>query len=332
MPQTKLIHQPQANNNLVSIKDNNVSYLLSNLQIEKKQNLEQQVIQGIEQGKRGFMAAANALIEIEQLGLWKNESSSFDEYRSKFKELLSDTDYSERHILRLIAASKVNLSLRPIGQSLQKESHARPLAVLKEPVQIQRAYTRAVEIAEEKGEEIKAEYIQQAVQEIKPVGVKARKQPRISIGSTVEVTEAYTDTTMHNKQGRLISYTNNNECLVELDTGAQLFPDWVLSEVIKDISGATSVNQAVRTQAANLGIKTKDASIPETPRNEGERTPHVADSMQHLIMCVRRDSKLMTQQERVILLEHLMKEIDFNMLPLGTLKYLEARIDDSLSH
>lgn len=332
MSQTQLIHQPQANNKLVSIGNNNVAYLLSSSQLDKKKELEQQVIQGIESGKRGFMAAANALIEIEQLGLWKNESNSFDNYRAKFKELLSDTEYSERHVLRLIAASKVNLSLRPIGQQLQKESHARPLAVLSESVQIQRAYIRAVEIAEEKGGEIKAEYIQQAVEEIKPSGVRARKQPRITIGATVEITSSYTDVTMHGKQGRLISYTNSSECLVEIDGNARLFPNWVIREVIRDISGATSVKEVINSIATNLGIKTSDSSMPEAPRNEGERTQHVADSMQHLVNCVRRDSKMMTQQEKIILLEHLMKEVNYDMLPLSTLKYLEAKVQQSLVH
>ncbi len=313
---------------LSCIQDNKPNVLLSSSQLVKKDELEQCVIKGIEQGKRGFMAAANALIEIEQLGLWRNESNSFDNYRTKFRQLLGDTDVSERHIMRLIAASKVNLSLRPIGHKIEKESHARSLAVLKEPLQIQRAYVRAVAIAEEVGEPIKAEHIQKAVEEIKPVGMRARKQPRPQIGANVRVTDSYVVTDMCGKEGFVYSHYDSESCVVRfVDTATELIlPDIVL-EVIATVC-SSSVKEEVDQAASQVGLNAK-SPMPDVGRNEGMRSEAESDRIALILASVKKDTKIMTQQEKIVLFEHLLKEVDFGMLSLGVLSQLESKLDNS---
>jgi hypothetical protein len=136
--------------------------ILEKDEVDKKQQLEEAVVAGIESGKRGFKSAAQALLKIDELGLWRDEAVSFDAYRQKFKSVLEDLEITDRHLNRLIAAEKCVQMLRPMGLNISqyKERQIRPLTQLKEPKQVQKAYKRAIDIAQSQGEDLNYTHVQ----------------------------------------------------------------------------------------------------------------------------------------------------------------------------
>ncbi|ACC81122.1 hypothetical protein [Nostoc punctiforme] len=92
--------------------------ILSGSELDKKHQLEQSILEGIEAGKKGFQQAAQALLRIDELALWRGEAVSFDAYRQKFKAVLEDLDITDRHLNRLLAAEKCVQMLRPIGLNI----------------------------------------------------------------------------------------------------------------------------------------------------------------------------------------------------------------------
>ncbi len=239
--------------------------ILGKNELDKKHQLEQSVIDGIELGKRGFQQAAQALLEIDQLALWRDEATDFNTYRQKFKAVLEDLNISPSYLNRLIAAEKCVQMLTPIGVNISqyKESHIRPLTQLKEPKQIQQAYKRALDLAENEGCELKAEYVQKAVEEIKPPKVRLPKPPRIPIGATVRILPHYADEEFHGAEGVITQHPNHDRCVVRFDDQtSKLIPDNMLV-CVEEIREMISTKQEAKAQARALGLRTGLDAIPE---------------------------------------------------------------------
>ncbi|MFN6559995.1 MAG: hypothetical protein RMY28_009325 [Nostoc sp. ChiSLP01] len=246
---------------------------LNSSELDKKHQLEQSIIEGIEAGKRGFQQAAQALLRIDELGLWRDEAVSFDAYREKFKAVLEDLNITDRHLNRLIAAEKCVQMLRPIGLNISqyKESHIRPLTQLKEPKQIQQAYKRSLEIAESEGCDLKAEHVQQAVEEIKPPKVRLPKPPRIPIGTTVQILPHYGDEEFHGAEGVITQHPNHDRCVVRFDDQtSKLIPDNFLVRV-EEIRDFSLVSQENKEVARSLGLKTGLQAIPDAKEPDQEK-------------------------------------------------------------
>jgi hypothetical protein len=251
------------------MKTSNIT-ILGKDEVDKKHQLEESVIAGIESGKRGFQQAAQALLKIDELGLWRDEAVDFNTYRQKFKALLEDLDITDRHLNRLIAAEKCVQMLRPIGLNISqhKESHIRPLTQLKEPKQVQQAYKRALDIAEIEGCDLKAEHVQKAVEEIKPPKVKLPKPPRIPIGTKVQILPHYADEDFQGKEGIVTQHPNHDRCIVRFDDQtSKLIPDNMLA-VVEEVKEITSTKQEGREKAKSLGLKTGLQALPDVERND----------------------------------------------------------------
>ena len=244
---------------------------LKQAELDKKHQLEESVIAGIESGKRGFQQAAQALLRIDELGLWRDEAVSFDAYRQKFKAVLEDLDITDRHLNRQIAAEKCVQMLRPIGLNISqyKESHIRPLTQLKEPKQIQQAYKRALDIAENQGEELRAEHVQKAVEEIKPPKVRLPKPPRPPIGATVKILPHYSDEEFHGVEGVVAQHPSVDRCIIRIgDETSLLIPDNMLL-LLQEIREITSTKLEDKEAARKLGLRIGLQVLPDIERNEG---------------------------------------------------------------
>ena len=209
-------------------------------EVIKKKELEDSVISGIEVGKKGFQQAAQALLRIDELGLWRDEATSFDAYRQKFKAVLEDLDITDRHLNRLIAAEKCVQILRPIGLNISqyKESHIRPLTQLQEPKQVQLAYKRALDIAENEGCDLKAEHVQKAVAEIKPSKTQPPKPP---------VPKTYTEAELQSQIDQAIAESKIG-FKVELEELAYL-------SVREQLTASQAIARALRAEVVELQEK-----------------------------------------------------------------------------
>ena len=275
----------------------------------KKVQLENEIISGIELGKKGFQQAAQALLRIDKLTLWRNEAASFDAYRQKFKSLLDDLNITDRHLSRLVKAEKCVQMLRPIGLNISqyKESHIRPLTQLKEPKQVQQAYKRALDLAENQGEELKAEHVQKAVEEIKSSKMKLPKTPRIPIGSTVQVLPHYADEEFHGAEGIVAQHSSVDRCIVRFgDETSKLIPDNMLVRV-EEIREMTSIKQEAKETARSLGLHPGLQLLPNVERNEGAVSESQQVEVEMAIASFLRLLPKFSQQQKGLIYEQLMK-------------------------
>lgn len=244
--------------------------ILNQCELDKKAHLEQLATKGIEEGKRGFQQAAQALLRIDELGLWRDEAADFNTYRQKFKAVLQDLNISPSYLNRLIVAEKCVQMLTPIGVNISqyKESHIRPLTQLKEPKQIQQAYERALGIAQTEGCDLKAEHVQKAVHEIKPPNVKPTKPLRPPINSKVRILPHYADEEFHGAEGVVAQRPSSDRCIVRFDDEtSKLIPDNMLV-CVEEIREATSTKQEDKVKARSLGLKTGLQALPDIERND----------------------------------------------------------------
>lgn len=105
---------------------------------------EQQALQGwesvIENGMKTFIAVGNALLQIRDLRLYRQNYNTFEDYcRSRW-------GMNRAHAYRLIDAANVADNLSPIGDRPINEAQARPLTRL-EPEQQREAWKEAVATA-----------------------------------------------------------------------------------------------------------------------------------------------------------------------------------------
>jgi len=279
--------------------------MLAKNEVQKKQQLEESVIVGITEGRRSFQTAAQALLEIDQLGLWRDEAVDFNTYRTKFKHLLEDLNITDRHLNRLIAAEKCVQMLRPIGLNISqhKESQIRPLTKLKEPRQVQQAYKRALDIAEFEGCDLKAEHVQKAVEEIKPPKVKLRKPPRIPIGSRVRILPHFADEELHGAAGTVTQQPSHDRCVVRLDDQtSKLIPDGFLAVLLQPPE-ITSVKQEEKEMARGLGLRTGLQALPDIEPKEINKQEEVEMAIAIFLRSLPR----FTHQQKVLIYEQLVK-------------------------
>lgn len=112
----------------------------------------------IAQGLHTFVDVGNALLEIRDNRLYRDEYSTFEDYCKERWGMV------RQQANRLIAAAETVSNLEPIGSILpQTESQTRPLTILEPELQVE-AWQRAVETAPETG--ITAKHVQGVVDEI----------------------------------------------------------------------------------------------------------------------------------------------------------------------
>jgi hypothetical protein len=283
--------------------------VLSSYEVVEKTQLENSVASGIETGKKGFQQAAQALLRIDELALWRDEAVSFDAYRQKFKCLLEDLDITDRHLNRLIAAEKCVQILRPRGLNISQymEKQIRPLTRLEQPQQMEKAYKRAIEIAETEGEEPKAKHFEAAVAEIKPPKVRLPKAPRPPIGATVQILPHYPDEELHGVEGIVVQHPSRDRCIVRFgDENSLLIPDNMLGFVEKT-TVATSTKQEDKAIAASLGLKTGLQVLPDIERNEGAMSEAQQQEVECAIASFLRLLPRFSQQQKGLVYEQLMK-------------------------
>jgi hypothetical protein len=286
----------------------NITVLKQN-ELDKKHQLEESVISGIETGKKGFQQAAQALLKIDELALWRDEAVDFNTYRQKFKAVLEDLDITDRHLNRQIAAEKCVQMLRPIGLNISqyKESHIRPLTQLKEPKQIQQAYKRALDLAQIEGGELKAEHVQKAVHEIKPPKVRLPKPPRPPIGATVQILPHYPDEELHAVEGVVAQHPSLDRCIIRLgDENSLLIPDNMLF-VVDQTTEFTSVKEEGKAIARSLGLKTGLQALPDIERNEGIPTETQQLETEIAVAAFLRILPRLSQWQKGVVYEQLMK-------------------------
>jgi hypothetical protein len=279
-------------------------------EVDKKQQLEEAVVAGIESGKRGFQQAAQALLRIDELGLWRDEAVTFDAYRQKFRAVLEGLDITDRHLNRLIAAEKCVQMLRPIGLNISqhKESHIRPLTQLKEPKQVIHAYKRALDIAENEGCELKAEHVQKAVAEIKPPKTRLPKPPRPPIGATVKILPHYPDEEFHGAEGVVMQHPSSDRCIVRFDDQtSKLIPDGFLSVVEEEVREITSVKEENKQAARSLGLKTGLQALPDVERNEGMPTEAQQLETEMVVAAFLQMLPKLSYQQKGLVYEQLIK-------------------------
>jgi len=127
-----------------------------------------QLEETIRQGLNTFVDVGNALLEIRDKRLYRQEYSTFEDYCRE------QWGMSRIHAHRMIEAAYVTNNLLPIGNILpMTESQARPLASL-EPAEQVEAWRLAVETAPETG--ITAKHVQAVVDEI-------QNKPHVSFNS-----------------------------------------------------------------------------------------------------------------------------------------------------
>ncbi|MBN3993905.1 MAG: hypothetical protein HWQ36_26325 [Nostoc sp. NMS2] len=280
--------------------------ILKQDELDKKHQLEQSVISGIETGKKGFQQAAQALLRIDELGLWRDEANNFDQYRDKFRELLADTDVSFRRLNQLIASARVITILGTIvpKNDTPKESHLRPLTGLKNPKDIQKAYKTAVSFAESEGSQLKAEHVKKAVEEIKPPKIRNRKPPRPPIGATVQILPHYPDEELHGAEGVVAQHSSVDRCIVRFgDENSKLIPDNMLV-VVEKTEGLTSAKAEGKAIARSFGLKTGLQAIPD-PKEIPTETQQL-----ELELALAKFLRLLprfSQQQKGVIYEQLMK-------------------------
>lgn len=273
---------------------------------DKKQQLEKSIVDGVESGKRGFQQAAQALLKIDELSLWRDEAVDFNTYRQKFKAMLEDLDITDRHLNRLIAAEKCVQVLRPRGLNISQymERQIRPLTRLDQPQQVELAYKRAMEIAQSKGEEPKARHFEAAVAEIKPPKVKPRKPPRIPIGSMVQILPHYADEELHGATGIIVQQPSHDRCIIRFDAQtSKLIPDGFLA-VVKSVKEITSVQQEQKEMARDLGLRTGLQALPDIELKEINISSEEAEMA---IAIFLRMLPKFSHQQKVLVYEQLIK-------------------------
>jgi hypothetical protein len=277
-------------------------------ELDKKHQLEESVIAGIESGKCGFQQAAQALLRIDELGLWRDEAVSFDAYRQKFKAALEGLNITNRHLNRLIAAEKCVQILRPTGLDVPTvERQIRPLTQLKEPKQIIHAYKRSLDIAQSQGESLNFTHVQKAVEEIKPPKVRLPKAPRPPIGATVQILPHYPDEELHGVEGVVAQHPSRDRCIIRLgDENSLLIPDNMLF-VIDQTAGLTSVKAEGRAIARSVGLKTGLQVLPEIDRNEGIPTEAQQLETEIAVAAFLRILPRLSQWQKGVVYEQLMK-------------------------
>lgn len=283
--------------------------ILEQCELDKKHSLEESVIAGIESGKCGFQQAAQALLRIDELGLWRDEASDFNTYRQKFKAVFEDLNISPSYLNRLIAAEKCVQMLTPIGVNISqyKESHIRPLTQLKEPKQIQQAYKRALDLAENQGEELKAEHVQKAVEEIKPSHVRLPKTPRPPIGATVQIRDHYPDEEVAGVEGVVMQHPSADRCIVRFgDEASKLIPDNMLASV-PEREEVTSTKQENKVVARSLGLKTGLQTLPDIDRNLGVMSESEQMEIEIAIAAFLRMLPKLSYQQKGLVYEQLVK-------------------------
>jgi hypothetical protein len=284
--------------------------ILNSCELDKKHQLENQIFEGIESGKRGFQQAAQALLRIDELGLWRDEAVSFDAYREKFKEVLGDLDVTDRHLNRLLKAEKCVRILRPRGLNIPQqymEKQIRPLTQLKQPQQMEQAYKRALEIAQTEGEEPKVKHFEAAVAEIKPPKVRLPKTPRPPIGATVQILPHYPDEELHAVEGIVAQHPSLDRCIIRLDDeNSLLIPDNMLF-VIGQTTGFTSTKQEGKAIARSLGLKTGLQAIPDIERNEGIPSEQQQLDAEIAVAAFLRILPRLSQWQKGVVYEQLMK-------------------------
>lgn len=122
----------------------------------------------IERGLNTFVEVGNALLEIRDARLYRNDYATFEDYcRERW-------GFSRSRAHRLIEAAETRNILLPTGNILpQTERQARPLTALEPDLQIE-AWRRAVETALDTG--ITAKHVQEVVNEI-------RNKPHVAFNS-----------------------------------------------------------------------------------------------------------------------------------------------------
>ena len=282
--------------------------ILQKDELLKKQQLEKEIATGIESGKRGFQQAAKALLEINELSLWRDEANNFDEYRDKFRELLEDTDVSFRRLNQLMAAAKVVTILGtivPEEQISDKESHLRPLTGLKNPNDVQRAYKTALNYAEEEQSKLKTEHVKRAVEEIAPPRIRSRKRPRPPIGAKVIVNSHYANYGMGGDIGYVSQHPCPNRCIIRFEDGdTRLIADGLL-QVVEERKEITSVNQEQKEKARELGLRTDLQALPDIKRNEG--LPEISQEIELAIANFLRIIPKLDRQQKNLVYEQLTK-------------------------
>ncbi|MEH2138595.1 hypothetical protein [Nostoc sp.] len=281
--------------------------ILSNLELDKKHQLEQSVAEGIESGKRGFQQACEALLKIDELALWRDEAASFNAYRQKFKAVLKDLDITDRHLNRMIAAEKCVQMLRPTGLNIPqqyKERKIRPLTQLKQPELVQQAYRRALDIAETEGEELNCAHVQKAVEEIKPPKVRFPKPP---IGAKVTILAHYPDEELHGAEGVVAQHPSRDRCIVRLsDENSLLIPDNML-KLVQETKLITSAKQEVKEQGRSLGVRTGLQALPDIERNDGIPTEMQQQEIEMAIASFLRILPKFSDQQKGLIYEQLVK-------------------------
>lgn len=280
------------------------------VETNQKQELEELVISGIENGKRGFQQAAQALLRIDELGLWRDEAKSFDQYRDKFREMLADTDLSFRRLNQLVASVRVITILGTIvpSDNPPRESHLRPLTGLKNPDDIQKAYKTAVSIAQKEGEELKAEHVKRAVEEINPPKIRnSGKPPRIPAGAKVRVLPHYADEEFHGAEGVVMQHPERDRSIVRFeDETSKLIPDNMLV-IVEEIREATSIQQENKQVARSLGLRDGNQILPDLPRNEGIPTIEQQTANEVAIASFLRILPKLSFEQKNLVYEQLLK-------------------------
>lgn len=277
--------------------------ILSKDELLKKQHLEEEVAKGIEVGKRGFQQAVKALVEIDQLVLWRDEAGNFDTYRKKFNDTLNELDITGRHLNRLIAAEKCVQMLRPMGLNISqhKERQIRPLTRFKDPSLAARAYERALNIAENEGQELKADHMKRAADEIKP---SKKKPPRPQIGQNVKIAPHHPDEELAGQLGIIIQHPAIDRCIVRLENAtSKLVPDNLL-EVISEKIEIRSVKQEQKEKARELGLRTGLQALPDI-KNE-ELTVQNTDE-EFAISMFLKSLPNFSHQQKLLIYEQLLK-------------------------
>jgi hypothetical protein len=252
--------------------------------------------------------AAQALLRIDELGLWRDEAVSFDAYREKFKEVLEDLNITNRHLNRLIAAEKCVEILRPTGLEVPTvERQIRPLTQLKEPKQIIHAYKRSLDIAQSQGESLNCTHVQKAVEEIKPPKVRLPKAPRPPIGATVQILPHYPDEELHGAEGVVAQHPLVDRCIVRFgDENSKLIPDNMLF-VVDQTTEFTSVKEEGKAIARSLGLKTGLQAPPDIERNEGIPTETQQLETEIAVAAFLRILPRLSQWQKGVIYEQLMK-------------------------
>ncbi|MCC5618104.1 hypothetical protein LC605_24065 [Nostoc sp. CHAB 5836] len=200
--------------------------------------------------------------------------------------------------------------LRPRGLNIPQqymEKQIRPLTRLEQPQQMEKAYKRAIEMAQTQGEEPKAKHFEAAVAEIKPPKVKLPKTPRPPIGATVQILPYYPDEELHGAEGVVAQHPSVDRCIVRFgDENSLLIPDNMLF-VIDKTEGLTSAKVEGRAIARSLGLKPGLQVLPDVERNEGMPTEEQQLDTEIAVATFLRILPRLSVWQKGVIYEQLMK-------------------------